>query len=90
MAVDYESATQNVRIIVKAARDWLEANIGDPNRSATTWRCGEWCIELSYSYGEGVLRIWHADQGPVRNLITRGRNDADLQLWIDALEACRL
>jgi hypothetical protein len=90
VTVDYETATQNVRIVVKAAGDWLAANIGDPNRSATTWKCGEWCIEMSYSYAEGVLQIWRADGGPVRRLVTRGRNDADLQLWIDALEACRL
>lgn len=88
MTVSSDLAAQNVQDVVRAAHDWLIINVGEPNRSATTWRVGEWNIELAYVFGEGTMRLW-LDAHPGRKLVTRGRNDADLQLWIDALEACK-
>jgi len=89
MTVTSDLAAQNVQDVVKAAYEWLYVNMGPtPNRSATTWRVGEWNIELAYVYGEGRMHLW-LDGHPGRTLVTRGRNDADLQLWLDALEACK-
>jgi len=89
MSIDSDVANQNVRITMKAAHDWLQAHIGQPNRDGTSWRLGNWNILLHYTMGEGLLHIWTDDVWPGRRLITRGRNEADLQLWMDALEACR-
>jgi hypothetical protein len=88
-SLDTDTAYQNVRLTMKAATDWLHANIGDPNRDATSWRSGEWNIEIHYTLGEGTLQIWTDSGWPGRRLITRGRNDADIQLWMDTLEACK-
>jgi hypothetical protein len=84
-----EDALQNVRITMRATNDWLLENIGPPNRDATSWRLGEWCIEIHYVSGEGTLEIWRQGVSSGRKLVTRGRNDADLQLWMDTLEACK-
>jgi hypothetical protein len=89
VTVDYEQSIDNVHLVLKGALDWLHANVAEsPNRTATSWRLGGWNIEISYVYGEGVMRLWF-DGHEGRRVVTRGRNDADLQLWIDTLEACR-
>jgi len=87
--IDTEAENQNVRITMKAAHDWLLAEIGEPNRDGTSWRVGMFNIQMHYTLGEGSLQIWTDTGWPGRTIITRGRNNGDLQLWIDALEACK-
>jgi hypothetical protein len=67
---------------------WLLANLGQPNRDATSWRAGRWNIEIAYVMGEGTLHIWDDKESPGRKLVTRGRDETDFQTWMDALEAC--
>lgn len=84
-----ETARQNEQVCntILKARDWLERH-ADPV-SSTVWAVGAWRIETHYSYLEGRLDIRRAGNPGGRVLVTRGRNTADVQLWLDALEACR-
>lgn len=88
--LDTDAENQEVHIVMKAAHDWLLAEIGEPNRDGTSWRLGMYAIQMHYTLGEGRMQIWMEAGGwPGRTIVTRGRNANDLQLWIDALEACK-
>lgn len=79
--------TENDRVLytLARAREWL----GRPNRSATTWRVGDWNVEIAYVAGEGSLSLWLDGHKPGRRIRTRGRDVNDTSAWIETLQACR-
>ena len=87
LGTETENQNQLVCRVILRARDWLE-RFADPV-SATVWEIGVWHVETHYSYLEGRLDIRRKGHPGGRVLVTRGRNEADIQLWLDALEACR-
>jgi|GEM_PF-3076265 hypothetical protein len=83
--------TQNARVadVLLKTRDWLDRYATYAPGSGTVWAVGPWRIETHYVYLEGSLEIWRKGSAVRRRIVTRGTNDADWPLWLDALEACR-